>query len=129
MPGDWREFRIVSILDSAVPGLISRAGNADKSLMKTSKNMVFVVFVAFALSGCGRLDFTQSLLRPDAPLQIASKAQGIEVVSASAVGQHTVVNGYTVDTSVGAIQDRLVSKTPNGYVVYHGVKGEIVSEQ
>ena len=81
------------------------------------------------LVGCGRLDFTQSLLHPLTPINSLSTAQGVEVVSGASTGQKTVVNGYTVDASVGAIRDKLESTTPNGYTVYNGVKGAIVSDQ
>ena len=97
--------------------------------MNTSTRIAYVLFAAFALSGCGKLDFSNGLINPISPIKIMSKAQGVEVVSGSSTGQHTVLNNYTVDASVGAIQDRLVSKTPNGYSVYHGVKGSIVSDQ
>jgi hypothetical protein len=80
------------------------------------------------LLGCGRLDFTQSLLHPLQPIRF-SKAQGVEVVSGASTGEHTLLNGYTVDASVGAIRDKLEATTPNGYTVYNGVKGAIVSEQ
>lgn len=79
------------------------------------------------LAGCGRLDFSESILHPLIPR--FSKAQGVEVVSGASTGQRTLLNGYTVDASVGAIRDKLESTTPNGYTVYNGVKGAIVSEQ
>lgn len=97
--------------------------------MKSSRKFALVIsFATLALSGCGNLDFSETLLRPLNPV-VMSKAQGVEVVSGSAIGQKTVINGYTVDASVGAIQDKLVSKTPNGYRVYNGVRGAIVSDQ
>lgn len=95
-----------------------------------SKTLIAAASLAFSLlsQGCGKLDFTQTLLRPLVPIQMSS-AQGVEVVSGSSVGQHTLLNNYTVDASVGAIQDKLESRTPGGYTVYHGVKGAIVSDQ
>ncbi len=96
--------------------------------MKTSTKLVLSLSFAFASSGCGKLDFSQDLLSPLTPIRM-SKAQGVELVSGSAIGQKTVINNYTVDASVGAIQDKLVTRTPNGFTVYHGVQGSIVSDQ
>jgi len=84
-------------------------------------------FASLTMVGCGRLDFSQTLLHPLVPS--ISTAQGVEVVSGASTGQKTLLNGYTVDASVGAIRDKLESTTPNGYTVYNGVKGAIVSDQ
>ena len=101
-------------------------------LLKRHINFAVVPFIMSAalltMTGCGKLDFSQGLLVPLNPI-IMSKVTGVEVVSGSAVGQKTVINGYTVDASVGAIQDKIVTRTPNGYSIYNGVKGAIVSGQ
>ena len=99
-----------------------------KNLKQHMNFAIFACLASLALTGCGKLDFSQGLLVPLNPI-VMSKAQGVEVVSASSVGQHTVLNNYIVDASVGAIQDKLSTRTPNGYSVYHGVKGSIVSDQ
>jgi hypothetical protein len=98
------------------------ATNDKMSLFK----IVFVVSAgSLILAGCGKLDFTQSLLHPLTPTNSLSTAQGVEVVSGASTGEKTLVNGYTVDASVGAIHDKIESTTPNGYKVYNGVKGSI----
>lgn len=86
-----------------------------------------ILLSAFALAGCGRLDFTQTLLHPLTPIQL-STAQGVEVVSSSTTGTRTLINGYTVDASVGALSDKLTATTPNGYKLYNGIKGDVVSQ-
>ncbi len=91
------------------------------------KQVALMTLAAFMLAGCGRLDFSQTILHPLIPN--ISTAQGVEVVSGASTGQKTVINGYTVDASVGAIRDKLESTTPNGYTVFNGVKGAIVSDQ
>lgn len=101
--------------------------------MKLAKRNTFELalvagFASLMLVGCGRLDFSQTLLHPLQPIGL-STAQGVEVVSGASTGQKTLLNGYTVDASVGAIRDKLESTTPNGYTVYNGVKGAIVSDQ
>jgi major membrane immunogen (membrane-anchored lipoprotein) len=91
------------------------------------KQYALLAVAALMLAGCGKLDFSQTLLHPVIP-SLFSTAQGVEVVSGASTGQKTLVNGYTVDASVGAIRDKLESTTPNGYTVFNGVKGSIVSE-
>ena len=91
------------------------------------KQFALMALTALMLSGCGKLDFSITDLNPLA--RLFSSAQGVEVVSGSSTGQKTLLNGYTVDASVGAIRDKLESTTPNGYTVYNGVKGSIVSEK
>jgi hypothetical protein len=93
----------------------------------TFKASTLVLF-AFLVSGCGRIDFSLTDLRPKLPISKPS-AQGVEVVSGSSVGKKTLLNGYTVDASVGAVRDKLETRTPNGYTIYHGVKGAIVSDE
>jgi hypothetical protein len=91
------------------------------------KQFAFMALAALMMAGCGKLDFSQTILHPLIPN--ISTAQGVEVVSGASTGQKTLLNGYTVDASVGAIRDKLESTTPNGYTVYNGVKGAIVSEK
>ncbi len=103
-------------------------------MKKSSKQQLFDLALIASLPtlflmGCGRLDFTQSLLHPLTPINSLSTAQGVEVVSGASTGQKTLVNGYTVDVSVGTVLDKIESTTPNGYTVYNGVKGAIVSDQ
>lgn len=86
------------------------------------------ILVAVTFAGCGRLDFTKSLLNATGVSQ-ASTAQGIEVVSGASTGQLTLINGYLVNASVGAVRDKLQSTTVNGYTVYDGVRGAIISDQ
>jgi len=80
-------------------------------------------------SGCGRIDFSLTDMRPKLPIFGKPTAQGVEVVSGSSVGELTLLNQYKVDASVGAVRDKLETRTPNGYTVYHGVKGAIVSDE
>lgn len=95
--------------------------------MNAIKATTFAMLLMFGSVGCGKLEFTQNpLVTP--PIIQKPAAQGVEIVSGAAVGQRTVLNGYYVDTSVGAMRDKLESTTPNGYTIYHGVKGSIVSD-
>ena len=80
------------------------------------------------LMGCGKLEFSENPLQDLVPKILKPSAQGLEVVSGAAVGQKTVVNGYIINASVGAIRDQLESHTTNGYVIFHGVEGSIQSE-
>jgi hypothetical protein len=97
---------------------------------RNSYQLAFIAGLAsLMLAGCGKLDFSQTLLHPLIPISSFSAAQGVEVVSGASTGQKTLLNGYTVDASVGAVRDKLQSTTPNGYTVYNGVKGAIVSDQ
>lgn len=97
--------------------------------MNPSKMHLAAAFaLAVAMSGCGRIDFSLTDLRPKLPVVSKATATGVEVVSGSSVGQKTLLNQYTVDASVGAVRDKLVTVTPNGYKIYHGVKGATVSE-
>ena len=94
------------------------------------KNQFALIAVAalsvFVLNGCGKLDFSETVLHPVTSL--LSTAQGVEVVSGASTGTKTLINGYTVDASVGSVRDKLETTTPNGYTVYNGVKGSIVSQ-
>ena len=98
-----------------------------KSFKQTAPKVIVFCLAVLSLSGCGKLDFTQELLHPLNPISVAT-AQGVEVVSGASTGKKTLVNGYTVDASVGAVRDKLESTTPNGYKVYNGVNGAIVSD-
>lgn len=94
------------------------------------KATAFAMLLMFGSVGCGKLEFTQNPLEDiKIPKILKPSAQGVEIVSGAAVGQRTVLNGYYVDTSVGAMRDKLESTTPNGYTIYHGVKGSIVSDE
>lgn len=95
-------------------------------MRKHNRFMMFAV-ASVLMAGCGRLDFSQTLLHPLTPVTSLSTATGVEVVSGSSTGEKTLLNGYTVDASVGAVRDKLESTTPNGYKVYNGVQGSIVS--
>lgn len=98
--------------------------------MTQFKATAIAAFLMFAASGCGKLEFTQNPLENIVPpIILKPEAQGVEIVSGASVGKRTVLNGYYVDASVGAIRDKLETVTPNGYTVYHGVKGSIVSDQ
>lgn len=98
--------------------------------MKTSGVKISAAFaIAMMMTGCGRIDFSLTDLRPKLPIISKPTAQGVEVVSGSSVGQKTLLNQYTVDASVGAVRDKLETVTPNGYKIYHGVKGAIVSDE
>lgn len=97
--------------------------------MKTSGIKIsMAIALAVFTAGCGRIDFSLTDLRPRAPIISKATTQGVEVVSGSSVGQKTLLNQYTVDASVGAVRDKLETVTPNGYKIYHGVKGAIVSD-
>jgi hypothetical protein len=91
------------------------------------KQFALITLAALMLAGCGRLDFNLTDIAH--PIRNLSTEQGVEVVSGASTGQKTLLNGYTVDASVGAIRDKLESTTPNGYTVFNGVKGAIVSDQ
>lgn len=91
--------------------------------------VVGAMALALFATGCGRIDFSLTDLRPKLPIISKATAQGVEVVSGSSVGQKTLLNQYTVDASVGAVRDKLETVTPNGYKIYHGVKGAIVSDE
>jgi len=98
--------------------------------MTTVKATAFAVLVLFGSVGCGKLEFSQNPLENiPIPKILKPTAQGVEIVSGATVGQRTVLNGYYVDASVGAIRDKLETTTPNGYTIYHGVKGSIVSDE
>ncbi|MES2964806.1 MAG: hypothetical protein V4760_13020 [Bdellovibrionota bacterium] len=90
----------------------------------------FAMLVMFSSVGCGKLEFTQNPLEEiKIPKILKPTAQGVEIVSGASIGQRTVLNGYQVDASVGAMRDKLETVTPNGYTIYHGVKGSIVSDE
>lgn len=93
---------------------------------KLSKTVMFIA-MATAFSGCGKMDFTLTSLLPKNPILSKPAAQGVEVVSGASTAQHSL-NGYIVDASVGTVRDQIQTSTPNGYTVYHGVKGAIVSD-
>lgn len=90
----------------------------------------FAGIAAIALAtGCGKIDYSSNVLdSTKIPQIIKPTSQGVEIVSGAAVGQRTVLNGYYVDASVGAVFDKLETKTQNGYTVFHGVRGAIVSD-
>ncbi len=97
--------------------------------MKTLKATAFAVLVMASSVGCGKLEFTQNPLE-DIPIVVQkAKVEGLEIVSGANVGQTTVLSGYKVDASVGAIRNQVNNVTPNGYTIYHGVKGAIYSDE
>jgi hypothetical protein len=97
--------------------------------VSTISKLAVLMLLALTVSACGKMDFTQNPLTNLIPPGIFKpSAVGVEAVSGSSMGKRTVLNGYYVDASVGAPRDQLDSKTPNGYMVYHGVKGAIVSD-
>ncbi|MES2857484.1 MAG: hypothetical protein V4692_16555 [Bdellovibrionota bacterium] len=99
-----------------------------KQVIGISKLSVLMM-MALALSACGKMEFNQSALTDLIPIPIFKPAaSGVEAVSGSTMGKRTVLNQYYVDASVGAPRDQLDAVTPNGYKVFHGVKGAIVSE-
>lgn len=98
-----------------------------KPLKQVAPKLIVFCLGVLSLTGCGKLDFSQDLLHPLNPIKLAT-AQGVEVVSGASTGKKTLVNGYTVDASVGAVRDKLESTTPNGYKIYNGVNGAIVSD-
>ncbi|HVK60790.1 MAG TPA: hypothetical protein VM432_04530 [Bdellovibrionales bacterium] len=88
-----------------------------------------LIVLTLALTACGKMEFNQSPLEQIIKNPPFFKStQGVEVVSGSTMSKRTVLNGYYVDASVGAPRDQLDSRTPNGYQVFHGVKGAIVSD-
>ena len=97
--------------------------------MKSHILLLSALTFSFMASGCGRIDFSLTDMRPKLPIFGKPTAQGVEVVSGSSVGELTLLNQYKVDASVGAVRDKLETRTPNGYTVYHGVKGAIVSDE
>jgi hypothetical protein len=99
-----------------------------KRMNHISKLSVLTIMM-FALSACGKMDFSQTDLTSLIPKNIFKPAaQGVESISGSTMGKRTQVNGYYIDASVGAPRDQLDARTPNGYMVFHGVKGAIVSD-
>lgn len=99
-----------------------------KQVITVSKLSAYAI-LALTLSACGKMEFNQSALTDLIPIPIFKPAaQGVEAVSGSTMGKRTVLNGYYIDASVGAPRDQLDAQTPNGYKVFHGVKGAIVSD-
>ena len=89
-----------------------------------------LIVAAMQLVACGKLEYSENPLTSLIPIKILKpESQGVEIVSGAAVGQRTVLNGYYVDAAVGAMRDQLETHTPNGYTVYNGVKGSIVSDE
>lgn len=93
------------------------------------KVVALALLVMLTSVGCGKLEFTQNPIELDPGLIVKKPtAHGVEIVSGATIGKTTVLNGYRVDASVGAIRNKLDNVTPNGYTVYHGVKGSIFSD-
>lgn len=92
---------------------------------KLAQIAVILASVA-TMTGCGRIDFKSTLLRP-LPSVAQPSAKGVEVVSGSTVGQRTA-NNYLVDAQVGAVTSQLEATTANGYKVYYGVGGAVASD-
>lgn len=91
--------------------------------MKTLRYTLFIV-LSFSLSACGYIKGgVEDLI--EIPL-FEQKPQGAEVISGSLKGERTA-NGYYVDTSVGSINSQIKATTANGYQVYYGIQGEIIS--
>jgi hypothetical protein len=95
-------------------------------------NLIFLSFVAslaFAGTGCGKVQFDLNMLdsvesvTPDAKL-----SKGAEFVAGSQQGQ-TTLNGYKVDSTVGSVFSKLETTTANGYKVYSTVQGHMLSEE
>lgn len=85
-----------------------------------------ILALSLSLSACGYIKGgIEELI--DVPLITEAKTQGAEVISGSSKGERTS-NGYYVDTSVGAINGKIKATTANGYQVYYGIQGEIVSQ-
>lgn len=93
--------------------------------MRTLRYGLIIIF-SLSLSACGYIKGgIEELI--DIPLITEQKSQGAEVISGSSKGERTA-GGYYVDTSVGAINGKIKATTPNGYQVYYGVQGVIVSQ-
>lgn len=84
-----------------------------------------LIILSSSLTACGYIKGgVEDLI--DLPV-FESKTQGAEIISGSSKGERTS-NGYYVDTSVGSMNSQIQATTTNGYRVYYGVQGEIVSQ-
>lgn len=64
----------------------------------------------------------------DVPGVTFEKTQGAEIISGSLKGERSTPSAYYVDTSVGSMNGQIKATTANGYQVYYGVQGEIISQ-
>lgn len=88
--------------------------------------IIFVIF-AFSLSACGYIKGGVEELITNPISAIEQKPQSTEVVSGSIKAQATA-SGYLVDSSIGSMNGTLKGVTGNGYQVYFGLQGQVITK-
>ncbi len=94
--------------------------------LKSALKLTLVLLSFQSLMACGMME---GEILSTAPLpNIPFRAEGVEVVAGANRNQDSVLNGFEVDSSAGQIVETPMMQTLNGYSVFVGFSGQMISE-